>query len=255
MKQTLILWTSAAIITFLAGFMQNRTSPGYPASGTIGIDGQKVSYLLKKVHRDNNDYVLMIRTDVKDLHGIIRWRQIDENQDWKIDTIKYSGANPTVTIPKQKAFTTIEYRLLLSYNNNEYYIPKYKPQKILFLGAVPLSISIHYYLTLFAGILLAMRAGLEFFSDKPRLRLYSIFTLISFFSCAMIFAPVKKAYEMGAIGRIVPPMEKLFEWWLIASVLIWIANLILISYTSNPRKWVLIFAIMTLLLFFSQNFV
>lgn len=255
MKQSLILWISAAIITFLAGFIQNRTSNTYPTSGTIGIDGQKVSYLLKKVLREKSGYVLMLWTDVIHLEGIVKWRRIDENREWHIDTMKYADGNLTATIPSQDALTEIEYTVALKSNHKEFYLPKNEPGRILFLEPVPLSITIHYYLTLFLGLLLAMRAGLEILNDKPRLRLYSIFTIICFFACAMIFAPVQKAYEMGAIGKKIPPMAKLFEGWLIALVIVWIVNLVLISYSKNPRRWVLTFSILTLLLFFSQNFV
>ena len=254
MKQSLILWTSAVIITFLLGFFQNRTSPEYPISGTFGVNGQKVSYHLKKVHREKGDYNLMLRTDVKNLQGIVNWRLYEGKQAWNVDTMNYSDGILKANIPLQDALSTIEYRITLSNNNTEYFLPKNNLGTILFLGPVPSSISIHYYLTLFIGLLLAIRTGLEFFNSKPRLRLYSIFTLISFFSCAMIFAPVRKAYEMGAIGSTVPPISKLFEVWLIALVIIWIINLILISYTKNPKKWILTFSIITVLLFLSQNF-
>lgn len=254
MKKSLILWIAAAIITFLIGFIQNRTSSEYPISGTIGIEGREVSYHFKKVHREKNDYVLLIRTDLENLKGIIKWRRRDENQAWQTDTMKFSSGNLSVTIPKQEALSEIEYLIYLNYKNQKYFLPKNRTEKILFLGAVPLSINVHYYLTLAVGILLAIRSGLEYFNNKPRLRLYSIFTLISFFSCAMIFAPIKKAYEMGAIGKSVPPINKIFEGWLQALIIIWIMNLILVSYAKLPRKWVLIFSILTVLIFFSQNF-
>ena len=61
MKQSFILWISAFVITFLVGFIQNRTSPSYPISGTVGIEGQKVSYFLKKVFRDKENYVMLIK--------------------------------------------------------------------------------------------------------------------------------------------------------------------------------------------------
>jgi peptidoglycan/LPS O-acetylase OafA/YrhL len=133
-------------------------------------------------------------------------------------------------------------------------IPTTEKEEILFLGAVPASISIHYYLTLFLGILLSIRAGLETFNEKPRLRLYSIFTLISFISCALIFAPVKKAYELGAINKSIPPIAELFAGWLILLVIIWILNLIQVSYTKSAKIWMVVFSILTILIFIGQNF-
>ena len=179
---------------------------------------------------------------------------LDKKQAWQIDTLKISEGNLLSKIPKQPALTEIEYLMKLYHKNTEYFLPKNRIEKLKFLGPVPLTIDIHYYLTLFIGLLLAIRVGLEFFNEKPRLRLYSIFTLISFFSCAMIFAPVKKAYEMGAIGKTVPPIDQLFEIWLIALLIIWILNLILVSYSRIPKNWVLVVSILTILLFYSQNF-
>jgi len=254
MKQSLILWISSAIITFLVGYIQNRTSPAYPISGTIGIDGRKVSYHFQKSCSNKVDYLIMIRSDVENLKGVIKWRALDKKQAWQIDTLKISEGNLLAKIPKQPALTEIEYLVKLYHKNTEYFLSKNRIEKLKFLGPVPLTIDIHYYLTLFIGLLLAIRAGLEFFNEKPRLRLYSIFTLISFFSCAMIFAPVKKAYEMGAIGKTVPPIDQLFEIWLIALLIIWILNLILVSYSRIPKNWVLVVSILTLLLFFFQNF-
>jgi hypothetical protein len=254
MKQSLILWISAAVITFLAGYIQNRTSPTYPTNGTIGIDGQKVSYHLKKVYSNKNDYLLMLRSEVENLKGIIKWKRRGENQVWLIDTLKYSEGSLVGIIPKQSALTEIEYLVKLNYENTEYFLPENKIEKIKFLGPVPLTIDIHYYLTLFIGLLLAIRVGLEIFNEKPRLRLYSIFTLISIFSCAMIFAPVKKAYEMEVIEKTVPLIGELFDGWLITLVLIWILNLILVSYTKNPKTWVITFSVLTLVIFYSQNF-
>jgi hypothetical protein len=254
MKQSLILWISAAMITFLAGYIKNRTSPTYPVSGTIGIDGQKVSYHFKKICNNKDDYLIMIRSDIENLKGVLKWRVMDEKQAWQIDTLKISEGNLFTKIPKQPALTEIEYLVKLIHKNKEYFLPKNRIEKIKFLGPVPLTIDIHYYLTLFIGLLLAIRAGLEFFNEKPRLRLYSIFTLISFFSCALIFAPVKKAYEMGVIGKTVPPIGELFDGWLITLVLLWILNLILVSYSKNPKTWVITFSVLTLLIFYSQNF-
>lgn len=255
MKNTIILWISAALITFLIGFVQNRTSPSYPTSGTIGIEGQKVSYHFNKIHRDSSDYLIMIRTDLKDLKGIITWRDIDVSKIWNSDSLRLKGEWLRASIPNQETQTEIEYRVILLHKAKEYYLPNNKNEKILFMGRVPKTIVIHYYLTLFFGLLLAIRGGLEFFNPKPRLRLYSIFAAISFFACTLIFAPVQKAYELGAIGKFVPPVKNLFEPVLVSLSVIWIAAIVLISYSKYPKRWLVISSALTIILFIAQNFV
>lgn len=248
MRQRLVLWISALIITFIIIFIQNRISPTYPSSGTIGIGGQKVTYQFKKIHNCNSDYKIFIRSDLKELKGTLKWKSAKSNS-WNIDTIKNSEGNIFSSIPKTNYPDTIEYKIRLIYGGQEYFLPVSGAEKIMFLGGVPQSIMLHYFLTLFVGLLLAVRGGLEYFNEKPRLKLYSIFTLISFFSCALIFAPVQKAYQIGAIGKFVPPLEQIFENWLIAIVLLWICNLIAISFLKNSKKWILISSLLTLLIF------
>lgn len=254
MKQSIILWTSAIVITFLIGFFQNRTSSEYPISGTIGIDGQKVSYLFNSTHRDRGDYKILLRTEIEGLDAIVKWKIADEKMNWHIDTMQYNNSTLSAVIPRQTALTQIVYNIVLKQNSKEYTLPKNEVVKAEFLGLVPTSIRIHYFLTLFLGILLGVRTGLEFFNDKPRLRFYSIFTLISFFSCAMIFAPVKKAYEMGIIGKTIPPIGQIFEGWLIILVVIWITNLILVSYSKYSKVWGISAAALTILFFSLRNF-
>ena len=254
MKNTIILWAAAAILTFLAGFIQNRTSWKYPISGTIGIEGKKVSYLLQKVHREKGNHSIILRTDIKNLAGILKWKTLDERAQWQTDTMSYSDGKLFGMIPYQNAQIEVKYRISLLHNEKEYLIPFNGYHRVKFLGKVPLSITIHYYITLFFGLLLAFRAGLEIFHIKPRLRLYSIFSLISFFSCALIFAPVQKTYELGAIGKSIPPIENIFEIWLLMIVIVWIVNLILISSTKSSKLIVIVSVIVTLILFFMQNF-
>ena len=253
MKQSIILWISAAIITFLTGYFQSRTSSYYPISGTFGIDGQKVSYHLKKIHNSSEDFKLIIRSDRKDLRGAVLWRNENFQTEWQIDSMQFVNESLVAVIPKQNPLTKVEYKIILNHNNKEFFIPAAQCVEVLFLGIVPFSISLHYYLTLFAGMLLSIRTGLESFNTRPRLRLYSIFTFISFFSCALIFAPVKKAYEMGIIGKSVPPISEIFEVWLLLLLLLWIAAVIVISYVNKKKIYALGFSIISIIIFFSQN--
>lgn len=253
MKQSIILWMSAGVLTFLAGFLQIRTSPNYPISGTFGIEGKKVSYHLDKVQRSNNAFKILIQTDVENIKGTVAWRLSNSSDIWTVDSLQYNNNTLISYIPQQNPLTKVEYQIKLLHNSKEYFIPTTETQKVLFLGQVPKTISFHYYLTLFIGLLLALKTGLEYFNHKPRIRLFSIFTLISFFSCALIFAPVKKAYEMGIIGESVPSLNEIFQIWLLILVVLWIAELIVVSYSKHKKNYALISSIITLFFFLTQD--
>lgn len=254
MKQAFILWTTAAVITFLTGYIQNRFSPYYPVSGSIAIDGHKVSYFLHKIAKANKDHSIFIRTDLENMKGVLKWKKNGENEKWVTDSLTYSNGALSTVILKQNALTKIAYEIVIEHNAKAFYLPDTSRQELLFLGSVPASISIHYFLTLFLALLLAVRSGLEALANRPRLRLYAIFALISFISCSLIFAPVKKAYEIGAIAKSVPPIGELFEIWLIAFVIIWILDLLLVSYSKKGRISTIVFAVLTVLIFLTQNF-
>lgn len=254
MKHLIILWISSSILTFLIGFFQSRTSDVYPISGTIGIDGQKISYHFKKVQGNDENYKILIRTDLTKITGVLTWQKMDNVSSWEIDTLKNENGILFGSIPKQDPQTKLKYKVFLYYNSMKYVLPTTHNVELLFVGSVPMSISIHYYLTLFLGLLLSIRTGLETFNEKPRLRLYSIFTLIVFISCALIFAPVKKAYELGAINKMVPALSELFAGWLTLLAIIWIGNLILVSYSPYRKWWARIASILTPIIFISQNF-
>ncbi|NWF90623.1 MAG: hypothetical protein HXY50_14320 [Ignavibacteriaceae bacterium] len=253
MKQAVILWLSAIVITFISGFIQNRISPDYPISGVISIEGEEVSYLFKKFHRKLEDFEIILRTKKSDLNAFVKWKKKNENDIWYIDSMKYSNSGLAAKIPTQSPLTEVIFKIILTTKNKTFTLPKAGYVNLTFLGAAPKSITIHYYFTLFFGLLLAVRAGLEAFSHKPRFRLYSIFTLISFFSCALIFAPIQRAYEMGIVGRSVPPAEKIFELWLLLLVGYWILTLVLSSFTKYSKFCVSLAAVLTILNFVFHN--
>ena len=78
MKQQLILWISSIILTFLIGYTRNVTDEYYPVTGTLGIEGQKVSYKLDKVHYGDEPYKLIVLTEYDELSIKCVWKSDGE---------------------------------------------------------------------------------------------------------------------------------------------------------------------------------
>lgn len=253
MAQSVILWVSSFVITFIVGFIQIRTSSEYPISGTIGVDGFKVSYYLKKIHYGNSDLKINLKVDNENLAGMIKWKLLNGKNIYNLDTMQFISGNLTGSIPAQAPKSKILYNIILKSRSTVVILPKDDPIVLKFLGSVPKSIIINSNLALYLGILLAIRASLEFFNSKPRFRLYSIFAAIAFLSTALVFDPVRKAYELGAIGRFVPAIGNIFEWRLVLLSLLWIITLVLVSFTRRKKYLMLISAILTILIFLSKN--
>ncbi|HVO72804.1 MAG TPA: hypothetical protein VMT35_02165 [Ignavibacteriaceae bacterium] len=247
MKENIILWTAAFIITFLSGFLQSISSTYYPVSGTFGIEGKKVSYKLDRLHYGKDPYRILIRTDIDSLSGKVEYRRGREK--WNIIPLKNAKDILFGDMPAQKAGTEMEYRVLIFYSDNSYFVPSAKPVSIKFLGKISPFINALYYLTLFAGLLLSTRTGLDFFNENEKIKKLGLFTSIIFFVNAFIAAPLRKTYEMGEIGTNAPPVLQIFPAGSIVLFALWVAAVIIIFNIKRYKRAAIISALIALIAF------
>ena len=255
MKQSIILWIAAITITFLAGYAQRIKSPVYPINGTLDLVTGEASFSFDKVYGSKDGYKVLIVNNCKDLQGTLRWKDKGDTASWHSVPMNSSGEALSAVIPAHQPLSEVEYRVTLVDQDQTFLVPVKEPAVIKFIGRVPSQIAMNYYLTLFAGLLLAIRTGFEIFKNKPRLRLYAIFTIISFFSFTFIFSTVKKGCELGIIGgtKIAPITDifssgpiLLFAWWLLA--------IILIFNSHKPKIWAGAASVGTILIFLLGKF-
>jgi hypothetical protein len=261
MKKNIILWLGAIIITFLAGYMHNVTGPDYPVSGTIGIKGQMVTFKFDKIYRGNDSYNVFIRSDVKNISAFLLWQNVADpfvalgprkNQAapiWHRDVMTDSGFLIKGKIPHHNPGDKVAYRVELNYFGKQYFLPEDKPVTIMFLGHVNSSVMNIFYIVLFGGLILAVRTGLEVFKDKPKIGIYTIFTMIFFFLYTVCMVPLKRTYELNAINHFVPPVNLLITYQSVLLFLIWIIGLVLIFNFKGNRIIPLFFSSLTLIIY------
>lgn len=247
MKHQIILWAGAVVITFLAGYFESISSANYPISGTIGVKGYKVSYLMPMEWKKNSSFKAIIRTDIDSLEGKIFWRKIGE-ENWKEKKL-YQHENAMIgNVPVYPPLTEIEYKLEVYRDEKFYSINGNNPVKLKFYGEVNATIYYLYFFTLFAGILLSTRTGLEYFHQNEKIQKLTIFTIIFFF-LYFITAPLKLTYEVGGFSR-VPGLTELIEWKSVILFTVWILGMIFIFKKREQRRIIAIStAALTLLLF------
>jgi len=261
MKKNIILWLGAIIITFLSGYMRNVTGPDYPVSGTIGIEGKMVTFKFDKIYLGNDGYNVLIRSDVKEIKAFLLWKDIPanhltssppQNQSaaiWQRNVMTDSGFFINGKLPKHFPGEKVAYRVELNYGGKQYFLPEDKPATIMFLGNVNSSVMNIFYFVLFGGLLFAVRTGLETFNDKPRLGLYSIFTLIFFFLYTICLVPLKRTYELNAINHFVPPLNLITTYQSVSLFVLWIIGLILIFNFKGNRIIPLVISSLTLIIY------
>ncbi len=255
MKQSLILWIAAAIITFLAGYAQSISSPDYPLNGTVDLVTGSSSFRFEKTYAGKDGYKIIIASDFKGLTGKLNWRSDSAGAAWHTIQMEPDGDALIAVIPHHPPLSKVVYNVKVTDKGKTFVFPEEGLASTEFLGNVPSQISMFYFLTLFAGLILAVRTGLEVFQNRPRLRLYTIFTLISFFSFTLVFSTVKKGCELGAIGGTkILSVADVFSPGLVLLLLLWIAALILVFNTKKPKLWASVSSILTLIIFLAARF-
>jgi hypothetical protein len=261
MKKNIILWLGAIIITFLSGYMRNVTGQDYPVSGTIGVKGKMITFKFDKIYLGNDGYNVLIRSDIKNVKVFLLWKDVSANAltgrppknqavpTWQRDLMADSGFLIRGKLPQRNPGNKVAYRVELNYGGKQYFLPEDKPVTIKFLGYVNSSVMNIFYFVLFGGLLFAVRTGLETFNDKPRLGLYSIFTLIFFFLYTICLVPLKRSYELNAINHFVPPVSSLITYQSIFLFILWIIGLVLIFNIKVNRIIPLVISSLTLIIY------
>lgn len=250
MKQSIILWTAAAIITFIAGFLQSRLSSEYPISGSFGIEGKETGYKLDRVYYGNDDYKFFLRTESdSSLNAAVYWKTQGSTL-WNKSILNKQGEIITGSIPNQAPGIKVSYYLKLDYKGQEHIIPsKTEHVTMTYFGKVPASINFFYWATLLGALLLAVRTGLEYFRFPGNLKKIEIFALIAVISNVFVFNSVRMTYKLGSVGKSVIHLSDMFPLSSILLLLIWIIATALIFNTRNFRIWAPAAAIVTILLF------
>jgi hypothetical protein len=266
MKKNIILWTGTLILTFLAGYLHNAAGPDYPVSGTIGIEGKMITFKFDKIYRGNDNYNVFIRSDINDIKAFMHWKDISTTTNtllvlknlnkstWNREVMSDSGSLIIGKIPKHNPGSKVTYRVELNYGGKQYFLPEDKPASVMFLGKVNSSVMNIFYFVLFGGLILAVRTGLETFNDKPRIGMYTIFTLIFFFLYAICVVPLIRTYELNALNHFVPSVTSLLTYQSVSFLILWIIGLILIFNFKRNKIIPLVISSLTLLIYILIQF-
>jgi hypothetical protein len=250
MKQSIILWIGAFVIAFLFGFWNRFSSPEYPVTGSFGINMKSVTYKFDKVYRGNDNYKIVIKTELDSLNGKIFWRRLNNNSPWHEGKMIFANGTLSGEIPNQQPLTFVEYKVKLRQNQEINNLPKNGNITLKFLAKVPSSIMGFYYFTLFFGLMFSIRTGLDYFNENQRIKKLSLFTIMIWIANVMVFNPVKHSYELSTkIGTKVLPISALFDISHLILLLIWLLGIILIFNSKKYKKWAVVIAVAELIAF------
>jgi hypothetical protein len=247
-KNNIVLWIAAFVITFLTIYLSNLLDKDYPVSGTFGIEGKKVSYRFEKSHYGNDDFKIIIRTDVNDLAGKLFWkRSIDTS--WKAVQMENSDLLLSVSIPSLKPEQKIIYFAELYHKEKEYIIPDNQKIELSFFGRVPIVVNVLEYLLLYLGLILVVRTGLEYFNDGKNSKKFGVLGAVCFLTLITLINPLYLTYKFGFMNSSIPPIDRLFLLNHLSISILWIATMIIIFTSKKFKSIPLISSILILLIF------
>jgi hypothetical protein len=240
-KDIIILWIASIIITFLIGYALSILSKNYPVSGTIGIEGQKVSYRFEKVHYGLEDLSVLIRSDLKGLSGKLFWKS-ENDPSWISENMHYeSDLALSAKLPALVPNNKLLYYAELFYKNRSYLLPDNQKVEMKFYGKIPSTITFLQFLLFNLGLLLIVRVGLEFFNKQEKIKKYEIFIGIIFITLTVLINPLYISYKYGFINSSIPSINKLFPFRELSITSIWIVAVIL-TFNLKKYKWVPVMA-------------
>lgn len=233
----IILWIASIIITFLIGYALNILSKDYPVSGTIGIEGQKVSYRFEKVHYGLENVNVLIRSDLKGLSGKLFWKS-ENDSTWVSENMHYeSDLALSAKLPALEPNNKLLYYAELFYKNKSYLLPNKQKVEMKFYGKIPSAITFLQFLLFNLGLLLIVRVGLEFFNQQEKIKKYEIFIVIVFITLTVLINPLYISYKYGFINSSIPSINRLFPPRELSITSVWIIAAIL---TFNLKKYKLV---------------
>lgn len=226
-KNSFILWAASLLIVFLAGYISQITDENYPVTATFGIEGKKVSYRFEKVHYGKSDFKIIIRPDIENLNGNLFWKLANE-KEWKSTALIDSNLVLIGKIPAQKPKEKILYYVELQYKNQKYLVPSNRKIELTFYGKIPIVIEVLKYLLLYAGMILALRTGLEYFNQNKSAKKFGVLTVINFLILAVLINPLYLTYKYGYMNTSIPSITNLFPLGMLILLILWIFTVVLL---------------------------
>lgn len=245
MSKNGILWISATVIVIVFYLGRPLLRGDQPVSGTIGIEGKKITYLFPVEWETGEDISFMIRNDNPKVTGYYRWKS-SSGKKGQAELIK-KEKELSGKIPAPPPGSDVKWSVVLRFGEKETTIPYSTEVTTRVTGKVSIIIKVLYPLILFIGALFAVRGGLEFFNPQAKPRLYTIFTTIFFICLGFFVIPVKNFMLSAPPPGVLPAAGDMFTFESMFYPGLWIVVSILVFFRVKPGSMLLTGGILTLL--------
>lgn len=168
MTRTWQCWLLAVVVTLGSVVWQRMTGPTHPARVRVELAGETVRLRLLRSGTTGENLPVRVRAGGGST-GEVAWRRFPTSDEWEVVPMTRAGAELVTELPHQPAAGKIEYQVRLHDGGQILTVPE-RAAVARFKDPVPAWVLIPHVLTMFAGMLLAARAGVEAAAGRPRIR-------------------------------------------------------------------------------------
>ncbi|MFH0734184.1 MAG: hypothetical protein V1773_07755 [bacterium] len=249
MKQSILLWFTAFVLTLGIAIYQRTTGPTYPISGKYIIEGKEYKYKFTRSGTSSEDCKVLINIDKKNISGFLFYKRYKTEDSFTTVQMSYLNGNLSCYLPKQPSAGKLQYFVVLNYNNTNITLPDNKNVVIRFKDDVPLWLLIPHVILMFGAMLLSTRTGLEYFKKVPKVNKLTIITLGFLIVGGFILGPLVQKYAFGVLWSGVPYGYDLTDNKMLITFIGWLAAFLMYKKSKNPAKLALIASILLVIIY------
>ncbi len=249
MTRARFLWLIAFIVTVAVAYYQRVTGPTYSLTGKTQLSGKEIQYKLLRSHGGESNAPVVIQTADSMVVGYLEWKRFKSRDPWSKVEMRYADGALTSELPHQPPAGKLQYRLTLLRGNEAAIIPAEEPVVIRFKGEVPLIVLVPHILAMFGSMLLAARAGLEYFNQQSNLKRITYWTMVLLFIGGFILGPLVQKYAFDAWWTGWPYGYDLTDNKTAIAFLAWIGVAFALKKSKKPKVWALVAAIVMFIVF------
>lgn len=249
MKNKILLWLLAFLITAATAVYQRITGPTYPIKGSIEFADNKISYRFIRSEDVGKELSVIVECADSALDAFVIWKRFKSRDDWKIEKMTYSEGLFLSTLPSQPAAGKLEYYVEFKTGIDSIRIPDDESVIARFKGSVPLYVLILHVVAMFGAMFLSMRTGLEYFNKNPDVKNLTLWTIGFLFAGGLILGPIVQKFAFDAYWTGWPFGTDMTDNKTAVALAGWIFAFIKYRKSNRPQLWALFAAILLLVVY------
>jgi hypothetical protein len=200
MKKSSILWTIAFILTLVLAVYQRLSGPTYSLRGSFEVDGETIRFRLPRSGTSHEPLAVRIAAPASGLQFRLHHRRFPliAGEEWTVLPMGEKDGAFEALVPGQPAAGKVAYKIEASAAGKTSWLNNGQPVVARFKNAVPAWLLIAHVLFMFAGMLLAFRAGLgALLQEKawPRLTAWTLGVTVA---GGLVLGPIVQKIAFGA---------------------------------------------------------